>query len=91
MMSLYPVGTVVKLKESDIELVIIGYARKDPESGIMYDYVGVHAVYGMSLSTDLIFFNEEHIEEVVFRGFEDDDYAELKQSFLDAAAQAGGK
>lgn len=73
MMSLYPIGTVVKLKGNDIEIVINGYKRKEPESGIVYDYIGVHAQYGMSLDSHIIFFNEDHIEYVIFEGYQDED------------------
>ena len=86
MMSLYPIGTVVKLKESDIELVISGYKRKEPESGIIYDYIGVHAQYGMSLDSHIIFFNEDHIEYLIFNGYmdKDGDYSKFRDSFLSA-------
>lgn len=89
MMSLYPIGTAVKLTGIDTELVITGYARKDADSGAFYDYAGIHAAYGMSVSTDIIFFNEEHIEEILFRGYEDDDYADFRESFLEAARIGG--
>ena len=82
---LYPLGTVVKLINVPKEIVIIGYRHFVPETERVYDYIGVNAVFGMSLTDDLVLFQKDQIEEVVFPGYmnEDaDDFLNALSSFI---------
>ena len=65
-------GTVVKLIDTDGELMITGYYPEDPETGCVYTYLGISPVYGISFTEDVIFFNQDKIAEIVFDGYSDE-------------------
>lgn len=69
-----PIGSVVKLKEVEKRLVIMGIIQtEEGKVDKFYDYMGVPYPEG-SLGPGLSFlFDEDKIEEVVFRGYEDEE------------------
>ncbi len=74
MNSYLPIGSVVKIKESDVNLMIIGY--NFPKDDKIYDYVAVIHLVGIGLkmagrSTDLVVFNRSSVKEVFFVGYMD--------------------
>ena len=73
-MSLYPIGTVVKIKDLPMEILITGYYPQDPEEKRqIYDYMGISAVVGLTFSTTAMFFDQDAIEEVLFCGYQDEE------------------
>lgn len=74
-----PIGSVVKTKENDIQLMITGYDNTHEE--INYDYTAVIHPTGIEYLTEEIqqnvfYFNQEEIEEVYFVGYIDKDVNE---------------
>ncbi len=71
---LLPIGSVVRLKNAERKLMIFGILQKEKaETGRIFDYVAVpypEGLQGMGLN---IGFNHEDIEEIIWRGYEDDD------------------
>lgn len=71
--NLLPIGTIVLLKEAQKKLMIHGVKQTDKKTGIEYDYIGVLYPEG-NVSEEMMFlFNDEHIEEIIFRGYEDEE------------------
>lgn len=71
---LLPIGSVVLLKEGKKHLMIYGILQKNTKGDDQeYDYVGVLYPEGHIGNKFQYLFNHEDIEEVVFRGFEDDE------------------
>ena len=78
--SLYPIGSVVKLKGSPKSVMIIGFCQTDaehPEND--YDYLGVLYPEGFVGSGSQFFFNADAIESVVFEGYQSDELNVLKE------------
>ncbi|WP_020225046.1 DUF4176 domain-containing protein [Holdemania massiliensis] len=74
-----PIGSIVKLKEYKKKLMITGilqYIKDRPEQ--RYDYLGVLYPEGDIGSQFRLTFNHSDIQEVVFRGYED----ETREKFI---------
>ena len=70
--NLLPIGSVVKVNGSEKRLMVFGVKQKTGEDEErVYDYVGVTYPEGNLGKEYHILFDEADIEEVVFRGFED--------------------
>ncbi|MGN1318651.1 MAG: DUF4176 domain-containing protein [Lachnospirales bacterium] len=71
--SALPVGTVVKLRETDKRAVIIGILQQYEEDGNKenFDYIGVPYPEGFMGGGSTVLFNEQDIETVFFLGFSD--------------------
>lgn len=71
---LLPIGSIVKLKESERLLMIIGVLQNGkayPDR--TFDYVAVPYPQGIQDSRMNLGFDHNDIEEIIFRGFENDD------------------
>lgn len=80
---LLPIGSVVKLQNGEKRLMIFGVKQTDNESGTEYDYIGVVYPEG-NLGPEVQFlFNHENIEEVFFRGYEDEERTEFIEKLSD--------
>ena len=81
---LLPIGSIVILKEGEQPLMIYGIMQSDGEGGLFkkpkeYDYVSVPYPQG-NLGPGMIYlFNHEDIQEIIFRGYEDEE----RDKFLD--------
>ena len=69
----YPIGTVVKLKKGESGIMITGVLPLYNYCGKLgyFDYTATLYPQGQTDKNSL-FFNEEDIEEVIHKGFEDD-------------------
>lgn len=65
----YTLGTVCKLKEIDLEIIIIGYNGKSSSNNYVYEYVGCLLNEGFTTSEKLYRFNSEHIDTVLYEGY----------------------
>lgn len=83
-----PLGTIVYLQEGTAKLMIVGRGAvfNDDEGQKISDYVGVVYPNGID-PNDALFFNHDDIDEVVFKGYSDDEeirylkvYEDWKQS-----------
>ena len=81
---LLPIGSIVILKDGEQPLMIYGIMQSDGEGGLFkkpkeYDYVSVPYPQG-NLGPGMIYlFNHEDIQEIIFRGYEDEE----RDKFLD--------
>lgn len=70
---LLPIGSVVLLKEGKKRLMIFGVKQMDSEVQVEYDYIGVMYPEGNLGLESQYLFNHENIEQVFFRGYEDEE------------------
>lgn len=79
---LLPIGSVVLLKEGKKKAMIFGIKQTDKASGKEYDYIGVVYPEGNLGEQLQFFFQHENIDQVFFRGYEDED----RSSFIEKLA-----
>lgn len=88
---LLPIGTVVLLKDAKKRLMIYGVGQTDMTNKVDYDYIGVMYPEGSMGEGTQYLFNHSDIEEIYFRGYEDQERAEFVekiQSVYDKNATA---
>jgi len=75
-----PVGTVVRLKDGQKNLMVIGFMASANETGNrVFDYMGVLYPEGV-ISSDMNFlFNHDQIEQVLFKGFVNEEETTFKR------------
>lgn len=76
---LLPIGSVVVLKGGLKKLMIIGVLQivQQESETKRYDYIGVIFPEGFLNADLLVLFNHDQLDEVVYRGFENDEYREF--------------
>lgn len=85
--NLLPIGTVVRLKGAEKNLMIFGMRQTDSNENKEYDYIGVMYPEG-NLGEELRFmFNHEDIEETVFLGYDSDERKELLEKLHEFFSQ----
>lgn len=65
-----PIGTVVLLKNGDKPIMIFGKNQICSKNNRIFDYVACLFPEGNISSDFNIFFNEDDIEKIIFRGLE---------------------
>ena len=70
MQSLFPVGTVVRLKGDKIITMIIGYGGKNGDEDV-FDYIGVPMPCGFVGKETIAGFNDFSIESIAYFGYYD--------------------
>ena len=70
---LLPIGTVVLLKNGTKRVMIIGYYPMENGNETKYDYSGTLYPEGLIDSRKILLFNSEQIEQICFRGYEDEE------------------
>lgn len=79
---LLPIGSVVRLKDATKRLMITGVIQTDID-GNDYDYVAVLYPEGNVTQETQFLFQHSDIEDIVFRGYEDDE----REGFLKRLAE----
>lgn len=67
---LLPVGSVVKLKEAEKRLVVIGILQRNGD-GEIYDYLGCPYPEGFVDSDAMFLFNHQDLADVSYLGYDD--------------------
>lgn len=78
-----PLGTVVMLKGGNKRIMIIGRIQTKVGEEKIYDYSACYYPQGMISGDSTFFFDRDAIEEVFFRGFEDDEEISFRRDVLD--------
>ena len=80
MSNLLPIGTVVRLHNGTIDVMIIGrFPLYNQEGTIGYfDYVACLYPTGAA-NEELLYFNQENIEKVIFEGYHSEKEDELQE------------
>ena len=78
-----PIGSIVKLKNNDNEIMIAGYYSVEYNDMVeIYDYLGCLYPEGLLLKNDFISFNHDDIANCVFKGFENEKFVAMKKKIL---------
>lgn len=77
---LLPIGSVVLLKSGKKRVMIFGIKQTDNSTGVEYDYISVLYPEGNVGEVGQYLFNHSDIEEIYFRGYEDEE----REGFLNA-------
>ena len=87
--NLLPVGSVVSLKDAEKKLMIIGIKQFQEENNVMKDYIGVMYPEGY-INRDLFYiFNHEDIVEILFRGYENQEWEKFLEAVEKTLAETG--
>lgn len=71
---LLPLGSVVRMKDGEKKLVVIGVKQADSNApDVEYDYLGILYPEGHIGAEFQYLFNHEDIEQIYFRGYEDEE------------------
>ena len=84
---LLPIGSVVLLEGGQKRLMIYGVKQRDVETKEEYDYIGVIYPEGNMGTGTQFLFNHAQINEVVFRGFSDEERENFINNLADFYAQ----
>ena len=88
--ALLPVGSIVKIKEPSMALMISGILRevRNEENGasLVYDYEGVLYPCGYLDENSTYLFSADDIAEVIHRGYEDEERDRAMKMLLEYAA-----
>ena len=75
-----PLGSIVKVKQIKDYIMLIGV--RQIADGEKYDYSGCVHPYGFLGIDKLLFFNSDQIEEVIFKGYFDDEAKEHYEDII---------
>lgn len=78
-----PLGSVVKIRGVDHQVLIYGRAQQDLTTNEYYDYIGCEYPLGMRDLHSGILFNNNAISEVFFVGFQDIEELEYRKAFTE--------
>lgn len=71
-----PLGSIVYLEDGTKKIMVVGRgvvtADEEESTDVFFDYIGCGYPEGID-PDDAIFFNEENIDEVLFKGYADDE------------------
>ena len=82
--SFLPVGTVVILKNATIKIMITGFCSLSKEhEGKLFDYTGCIYPEGILSSDQICLFNQDQIDEVFFKGYENDEEKTFKEKLTE--------
>lgn len=71
--NLLPLGSICKLKDNDLEIMVCGYFCANNDS--ISTYAGTIYPVGIITEKKFLPFNAEDIEEVIFRGYSNELFA----------------
>ena len=83
---LLPIGSIVLLEGAEKKLMILGVGQTQLEENKDFDYIGVVYPEGNMGEGSQFLFNHSDIEEIVFRGYEDeerDNFLEMLNSYFE--------
>ena len=83
---LLPIGSIVLLEGAEKKLMIFGVGQTQLEENKDFDYIGVVYPEGNMGEGSQFLFNHSDIEEIVFRGHEDeerDNFLEMLNSYFE--------
>lgn len=89
MSSFLPIGSVCTIKETNREVMIVGYNFMINKK--KYDYMVVLYPAGLLNNTDFFGMNEEQIKELLFRGYDTELYKKFIKNLKINLTEAGNK
>lgn len=85
-----PLGTVVKLKQGDVLLMIVGRAQLFNDTGTIgyFDYSALAYPQGVVSEQEYAFFNDDDIDEVLFEGYRNEQEIDFSNSYEEIIQKA---
>ncbi len=80
---IYPLGSIVKLRDQEKTLMIIGYIPIDIESKVSYDYLVCLYPEGVVESSNQIGINADQIEKVIYKAPKDEENTQVLKKLSD--------
>ena len=80
---LLPNGSIVKLSGGDHYVMICGRVTVPAGEETIYDYVGCLYPEGLTDMENMLFFNRDNIETILFIGYQDKQELEYRSEILD--------
>ena len=74
-----PIGSIVKIRNSDEKIMITGFCVQRDKSKKPMDYRGCNYPEGMIDNNDYLVFNNIQITEVIHKGYESEEEKEFKK------------
>lgn len=72
MKRLLPLGTIVKLKEETDKIMIVSRLVRKERNGEIFDYCGCLVPQGIQNPNNVVIFNHEDVNRLLFIGFQDE-------------------
>lgn len=70
-----PLGSVVRLKDANASVMVTGYAAVDEEEkNKVYDYAGCQYPEGVIDQDELLLFDHNQIDQIIYIGYESEEY-----------------
>lgn len=88
---LLPIGSVVLLNDMEQEIMIYGRAQLQGDGDKLWDYVGCIYPIGYINKDFNVFFDQKQINEVLFRGYENEHEILLKPKLENAVLEKRNK
>ncbi|HEM6183770.1 TPA: DUF4176 domain-containing protein [Streptococcus suis] len=81
---LLPMGTVVYLNGGKLEVMIVSRQPILKLDGheVYFDYAGISQILGLD-PEQIVYFNQENIKKVIFKGYESDNEERLQEAFAE--------
>ena len=76
------IGSIVKLKKIDFDIMIIGFCVKAKDEEKIYDYLGCMYPVGLISKDEYLFFNHDDIDRVIYLGYTNELDKEYKSMLL---------
>lgn len=89
---LLPIGSIIKLGDTDYDILICGYGGKGTNNRV-YDYIGVIYPYGFISKNRILTFDKNKVTKVVYEGHKNKKYEEIvdqMQEDIEAYKQVKG-
>lgn len=91
MKQLLPLGSVVRLNDSENEIMIYGRIQKSKTTGKVYDYVGCIYPYGITGNDESLLFEHSDINEIYYVGYQDIEELHYRAALLEEYEKRGKK
>ena len=75
--TLLPIGSVMRLKDAQKNIMIFGIRQTNQQTGQEYDYIGVLYPEGNMGEEVRFLFDDSDIDKVLFTGYSDDERAQF--------------
>ena len=81
--SILSLGTVVCLENSDVKLMIIGRGSETiyQNERVYFDYTAVTIPRGLVKPDEIIFFNHDKVDKIIYEGYCDDEELNFKKEY----------
>lgn len=72
-----PIGTIVKIKNCNYKIIIVGYNGINQHKNLTFDYVGFVYPYGFLERKNTLLFNADIIENIYYMGYKTAEHDEF--------------